>query len=57
MKVKPLYTIVAGEKRILTAPSNVDPVVRLKSPLKGSTAIDDLVQGRVEVKMNNWMIL
>ena len=32
------------------APSNVNPVVRLKSPLKGSTKIDDLVQGRVEVK-------
>ena len=42
--------IVAGEKGdSSTAPSNVDPVVRLKSPLKGST-IDDLVQGRVEVK-------
>ena len=33
-----------------TAPSDVPPVVRIKSPLKGSTTIDDLVQGRVEVK-------
>ena len=45
-----LYDRSWRERDSSTAPSNVDPVVRLKSPLKGSTAIDDLVQGRVEVK-------
>ena len=45
-----LYDRSWRERDPSTAPSNVDPVVRLKSPLKGSTAIDDLVQGRVEVK-------
>ncbi len=45
-----LYDRSWRERDPSTAPSNVDPVVRLKSPFKGSTAIDDLVQGRVEVK-------
>ena len=45
-----LYDRSWRERDPSTAPSNVDPVVRLKSPLKGWTAIDDLVQGRVEVK-------
>lgn len=45
-----LYDRSWRERDPSTAPSDVDPVVRLKSPLKGSTAIDDLVQGRVEVK-------
>ena len=45
-----LYDRRWREKDPITAPPNVDPVVRLKSPLKGSTIIDDLVQGRVEVK-------
>ena len=45
-----LYDRSWREKDPSTAPSNVHPVVRLKSPLKGSTTIDDLVQGRVEVK-------
>ena len=45
-----LYDRSWRERDPSTAPSNVDPVVRLKSPVKGSTAIDDLVQGRVEVK-------
>ena len=45
-----LYDRSWRERDPSTAPSNVDPVVRLKSPLKGSTTIDDLVQGRVEVK-------
>jgi len=31
------------------APSDVDPVVRLKAPLDGMTVIDDRIQGRVEV--------
>ncbi len=31
------------------APPGVDPVVRLKAPLEGETAIDDAVQGRVTV--------
>lgn len=29
------------------APAGVEPVIRLKAPLEGETAIDDLVQGRV----------
>ena len=45
-----LYDRRWREKDPITAPPNVNPVVRLKSPLKGSTMIDDLVQGRVEVK-------
>ena len=45
-----LYDRRWREKDPITAPPNVNPVVRLKSPLKGSTTIDDLVQGRVEVK-------
>ncbi len=45
-----LYDRRWREKDPTTAPPNVNPVVRLKSPLKGSTMIDDLVQGRVEVK-------
>ena len=45
-----LYDRRWREKDPSTAPCNIDPVVRLKSPLKGSTTIDDLVQGRVEVK-------
>ena len=45
-----LYDRRWREKDPTTAPPNVNPVVRLKSPLKGSTTIDDLVQGRVEVK-------
>ena len=45
-----LYDRSWRERDPSTAPSNVDPVVRLKSPIKGSTMIDDLVQGRVEVK-------
>lgn len=32
------------------APAGVKPVVRIKAPLEGSLAIDDHVQGRVEVK-------
>ncbi len=32
------------------APSGVEPVIRLRAPLDGSTVIDDLVQGRVEVE-------
>lgn len=31
------------------APSGVDPVIRLKAPLEGSTTISDLVQGDVNV--------
>lgn len=31
------------------APAGVDPVIRLRAPLEGSTVIEDLVQGRVEV--------
>ena len=42
-----LYDRSWRERDPSSAPSNVDPVVRLKSPLKGSTTIDDLVQGRV----------
>lgn len=45
-----LYDRSWRERDPSTAPSNVDPVVRLKSPLEGSTTIDDLVQGHVEVK-------
>ena len=45
-----LYDRRWREKDPTTVPPNVNPVVRLKSPLKGSTSIDDLVQGRVEVK-------
>ena len=45
-----LYDRRWREKDPSTAPCNIDPVVRLKSPLKGSTTIDDLVQGRVKVK-------
>lgn len=31
------------------APAGVDPVIRLKAPTEGSTVIEDLVQGRVEI--------
>ena len=31
------------------APPGIDPVIRLKAPLEGETAIDDAVQGRVTV--------
>ena len=40
-----LYDRRWREKDPTTVPPNVNPVVRLKSPLKGSTTIDDLVQG------------
>ncbi|MCH2630751.1 MAG: glutamate--tRNA ligase [Nisaea sp.] len=33
-----------------SGPSNIDPVIRIKSPLEGATTIDDLVQGSVEIK-------
>ena len=32
--------------------TNVKPVIRLKAPLEGSTIIEDLVQGKTEVKNN-----
>lgn len=32
------------------APSGINPVVRLKTPLEGETVIEDLVQGRVTVQ-------
>lgn len=36
--------------KIMSQSSSVKPVIRLKAPLEGSTIIDDLVQGKTEVK-------
>ncbi len=37
-------------KGLSSAPSNIKPVVRLKSPLEGNTIIKDIVQGEVKVE-------
>jgi glutamyl-tRNA synthetase len=37
------------DKSDADAPSNIDPVIRLKAPQKGETVIADLVQGEVKV--------
>ena len=38
--------------KIMSQSSSVKPVIRLKAPLEGSTIIEDLVQGKTEVKNN-----
>ena len=38
--------------KTLSQSSSVKPVIRLKAPLEGSTIIEDLVQGKTEVKNN-----
>lgn len=42
-----LYDGLWRDRDPATAPAGVKPVIRLKSPLTGETAIDDQVQGRV----------
>ena len=39
--------MVFGEIEINSPPSNIEPVVRFKTPLDGSVEINDLVQGKV----------
>lgn len=36
-----------------SAPKDVKPVIRLKAPLEGSTIVEDLIQGSVEVENKN----
>ncbi len=38
--------------KIMSQSSSIKPVIRLKAPLEGSTIIEDLVQGKTEVKNN-----
>ena len=45
-----LYDLRWRDRDPSSGPSNIDPVIRIKSPLEGATTIDDLVQGSVEIK-------
>ena len=47
-----LYDGTWRDKAPEDAPINIKPVIRLKMPLAGSTTINDLIQGKVEVANN-----
>ncbi len=47
-----LYDGTWRDKASEDAPINIKPVIRLKMPLAGSTTINDLIQGKVEVANN-----
>ena len=45
-----LFIIESGEnKKNLTIPTNVDPVIRFKSKMSGNSIIKDLVQGEINI--------
>ena len=46
----PRYDGTWRDRDPATAPAGVKPVIRLKAPREGDTAVDDLVQGEVRVK-------
>lgn len=47
--LKRMYDGTWRDRDPADAPAGVDPVIRLKAPTEGSTVIEDLVQGRVEI--------
>ena len=43
------YNRMWREKNPKDAPQNIKPVIRIKSPIKGETIIDDIIQGTIKV--------
>ena len=43
------YNRMWREKNPKDAPKNIKPVIRIKSPIKGETIIDDIIQGTIKV--------
>ena len=43
------YNRMWREKNPKDAPQNIKPVIRIKSPIKGKTIIDDIIQGTIKV--------
>ena len=43
------YNRMWREKDPNDAPQNINPVIRIKSPLKGETLIEDTIQGKIKV--------
>ena len=54
------YNKMWRDKDIKDAPKEINPVIRIKAPLKGETVIDDIIQGRIKVaneEMDDFIIL
>ena len=51
-KIPYIYNRKWREKSELEAPQDVKPVIRFKSKIEGSTKINDLVQGDIEIENN-----
>ena len=54
------YNRMWREKNPKDAPQNIKPVIRIKSPIKGETIIDDIIQGTIKVsneEMDDFIIL
>ena len=48
------------EKDLKDAPKGISPVIRIKSPIKGDTKIDDIIQGTIKVsneEMDDFIIM
>ena len=43
------YNRMWREKKSKDAPQNIKPVIRIKSPIKGETIIEDIIQGTIKV--------
>ena len=51
-KIPYIYNRKWRDKSEIEAPQNVKPVIRFKSKIEGSTKINDLVQGDIEIENN-----
>ena len=51
-KIPYIYNRKWRDKREIEAPQDVKPVIRFKSKIEGSTKINDLVQGDIEIENN-----
>ena len=54
------YNRMWREKNPKESPKNIKPVIRIKSPIKGETKIDDIIQGTIRVsneEMDDFIIM
>ena len=54
------YNRMWRDRDLKDAPKNIDPVIRIKSPINGESNIDDIIQGSIKVsneEMDDFIIM